>query len=68
MEKIIIIIALTYISIAFLWYLIFTFQFTLKARIKVAGEIWEKDIKGLELTVLCMLWIIFIPFSIKNLF
>lgn len=67
-KELIILNIIIYLFVAYFWYLIFTYQFTLKARIKVAGEILEKDMKGLELAVLCMLWIIFIPFSIKNLF
>ena len=28
---------------------------------------WEKDMKGIELAILCILWILILPFSIKNL-
>lgn len=66
-KELIILNVIIYFAIAYLWYLIFTYQFTFKARIKVAGEYWEKDMKGIELAILCILWILILPFSIKNL-
>lgn len=57
-----------YFIIAFVWYLIFTYQFTFRMRVTIAGETLEKDFKGFELAILCILWVIVIPFALKDLF
>lgn len=57
-----------YFIIAFVWYLIFTYQFTFRMRVTIAGETLQKDFKGLELAILCILWVIVIPFALKDLF
>ena len=67
MKEIIIINLLIYLIIAFVWYLIFTYQFNFRMTVNVAGETLQKDFKGIELAIICLLWIIFIPIAIKNI-
>lgn len=67
MKEIIIINLLTYLIIAFVWYLIFTYQFNFRMTVNVAGETLQKDFKGIELAIICLLWIIFMPIAIKNI-
>ena len=65
-KELIILNIIVYLVIAFIWYLIFTYQFTFRMRITIAGETLQKDFKGFELAIICILWIIILPFSIKN--
>ena len=67
-NELILITAISYLSIAVAWYFIFTYQFTFKMTVNVAGETLQKDFKGLELAILCILWVIVIPFALKDLF
>lgn len=67
MKEIIIINLLIYLIIAFVWYLIFTYQFNFRMTVNVAGETLQKDFKGIELAIICLLWIIFMPIAIKNI-
>ena len=67
MKEIIIINLLIYLIIAFVWYLIFTYQFNFRMTVNVAGETLQKDFKGIELAIICLLWIIFMPIAVKNI-
>ena len=67
-KELIMLSVIVYIFIAFIWYLIFTYQFTFRMKVTIAGETLQKDFKGFELIILCLLWIIVIPFSLKSLF
>ena len=67
MKEIIIINLLIYLIIAFVWYLIFTYQFKFRMTVNVGGETLQKDFKGIELAIICLLWIFFMPPAIKNM-
>lgn len=56
-----------YLIIAFAWYLIFTYQFTFRMKIRVKEDIYQKDFKGCELAILCLFWVIVMPISIKDM-
>lgn len=56
-----------YIVIAIAWFFIFTYQFTLKLTVNVAGETLQKEFKGFELFLICLLWIPMILPAIKNM-
>ena len=58
---------IVYIAIAFAWYFIFTYQFTLKMTVNIKGETLQKDFKGLELAIICLAWIVIFPFAIKQM-
>ena len=66
-EELLIISLIVYIAIAFAWYFIFTHQFNFRMTVNVAGETLQKDFKGIELAIICLLWIIFMPIAIKNI-
>ena len=57
-KELIILNIIIYLVIAFVWYLIFTYQFTFRMRVTIAGETLQKDFKGFELAIICILWII----------
>lgn len=67
-KELIILSVISYVVIAFIWYLIFTYQFTFRMRVTIAGETLQKDFKGFELAILCLLWIVVVPLSLKNVF
>lgn len=67
MKEVIIISFSIYLIIAFVWYLIFTYQFNFRMTVNVAGETLQKDFKGIELAIICLLWIVFMPIAIKNM-
>lgn len=67
-KELIILSVISYVAIAFMWYLIFTYQFTFRMRVTIAGETLQKDFKGFELAILCLLWIVVVPLSLKNVF
>lgn len=67
MKEVIIISLSIYLIIAFVWYLIFTYQFKFRMTVNVAGETLQKDFEGIELAIICLLWIIFMPIAIKNI-
>ena len=58
---------ISYLTIAFAWYCIFTYQFTFKATINVGGETLQKEFKGFELWVLCLIWIFIFPPAITQM-
>lgn len=58
---------MTYFVIAIAWYIIFTHQFTFKATINVGGETLQKEFKGFDLWVLCLIWIFVFPSAIKQM-
>ena len=66
-KELILITAISYLSIAVAWYFIFTHQFNFRMTVNVAGETLQKDFKGIELAIICLLWIIFMPIAIKNI-
>ena len=66
-EELLIISLIVYIAIAFAWYYIFTHQFTFSMTVTVAGETLQKDFKGFELFLICLLWIFLMPVAIKQM-
>lgn len=67
MQQMIIISVIAYLFIAFLWFLIFSYQFNFRMTVNVAGETLQKDFKGIELGIICLLWIFFIPPAVKTM-
>ena len=63
-KELVLIIAISYLTIAFAWYCIFTYQFNFRVTINVGGETLQKDFKGLELAIICLAWIVIFPFAI----
>lgn len=63
-KALILIIAISYLTIAFAWYFIFTHQFTFRISTTIKGETLYKDFKGLELAIICLAWIAIFPFAI----
>lgn len=63
-KELVLTIAISYLTIAFAWYCIFTYQFNFRVTINVGGETLQKDFKGLELAIICLLWVIFLPIVI----
>lgn len=59
--------AISYLIIAFAWYCIFTYQFTFKASIKAGENTLEKEFKGFDLWVLCIIWIFVFPPAIMQM-
>ena len=57
---------IVYISIAWAWYCIFTYQFTLKIKSKTNKDMEPKDLKGFRLFIICLCWIFTIPITIKQ--
>jgi hypothetical protein len=57
---------IVYISIAWAWYCIFTYQFTLKINSKTNKDMEPKDLKGFRLLIICLCWIFTIPITIKQ--
>lgn len=66
-KELVLMIVISYLAIAFAWYCIFTYQFTFKATINVGGETLQKEFKGFELMVLCLIWIFVFPPAIKQM-
>lgn len=63
-KELVLMIAISYLTIAFAWYCIFTYQFKFRMTINIDGETLYKDFKGLELAIICLLWVIFLPIVI----
>lgn len=55
---------ISYLTIAFAWYCIFTYQLNFRVKINIKGEELYKDFKGLELAIICLCWIVIFPVSI----
>lgn len=66
-KELVLMIVISYLAIAFAWYFIFTHQFNFRMTVNVAGETLQKDFKGIELAIICLLWIVFMPIAIKNM-
>lgn len=66
-KELILITAISYLSIAVAWYFIFTYQFTFKMTVNVAGETLQKEFKGFELFLVCLLWVFLILPAIKQM-
>lgn len=66
-SELILLIAIWYLIIAFAWYCIFTYQFNFRMTVNVGGETLQKDFKGIELAIICLLWIFFFPPAIINM-
>lgn len=58
---------IVYIAIAFAWYFIFTYQFTFKMTVNIKGETLQKEFKGFELFLVCLLWVFLILPAITNM-
>lgn len=54
-----------YLIIAFIWYLIFTYQFTMRINSEATGE--REIAKGFRLFKMCLCWIKVIPLIIKQI-
>lgn len=63
-KELVLMIAISYLTIAFAWYCIFTYQFKFRILITIKGETLYKDFKGLELAIICLVWIVIFPFAI----
>ena len=67
-SKLILLTAIWYLITAFAWYCVFTYQFNFRMTVNVGGETLQKDFKGIELAIICLLWIFFFPPAIINMF
>lgn len=65
MQQMIIISVIAYLFIAFLWFLIFTYQFTMRINSEATGE--REIAKGFRLFKMCLCWIKVIPLIIKQI-
>ena len=66
-KELVLIIAISYLTIAFAWYCIFTYQFNFRMTVNVGGETLQKDFKGFELFLVCLLWVFLILPAIKQM-
>lgn len=55
-----------YLILAFVWQIIFENKFIMKYSYKLNGKEEIRQITGIKLAFLCLFWIVFLSFAIKN--